>query len=343
MIRFTPSTKLSILTLLTSTLAGFAADSDKPVVYVAVPPYVEIAQRIAGDHFEVRSVVSETDDPHGYSPTPKQIAQLSKASILFTGEMEFEPGLREALASGNRKVQIHSLTEGLDLLEGSCATCAAHGDQDVFVYVKGQDEPLGDVHHHHHEDDDEVFVYVKGQEKDDGHDDHHHHHDHDHGLDPHLWLSPKMLKAQAGMIAEVFKKSTGDEAVRKEFAANLETVLKQLDTLDTELAEKLAFMKGETFYVYHGAFAYFAKAYGLNQEAIEVGGRRPEPKQLTELIKKAKDEGVRLVFVQPQFDQSSAKTLANSIGGDVVKLDPLKQDVFENLRTIARTIGQSRL
>lgn len=339
MTRFTPSTRLPIVTLVISTLAGLAMAKDKPIAYVSVPPYVEIAQRIAGDHFEVRSVVSETDDPHGYSPTPKQIAQLSRASILFTGEMEFEPGLKEALASGNKKVQIHSLTDGLDLLEGSCATCAAHGDQDVFVYVKGEDEPLDDTPHHH-EGDDEVFVHVKGQEKEEGHE---HHHHHDHGLDPHLWLSPKMLKTQAGMIAEVFRKSTEDEAVQKEITSNLEAVLQQLDSLDTELAEKLAFMKGETFYVYHGAFAYFAKAYGLNQEAIEVGGRRPEPKQLTELIKKAKDEGVKLVFVQPQFDQSSAKTLASSIGGDVVKLDPLKQDVFENLRTIAKTIGQSQL
>lgn len=338
MIRFTSLTKLAIVTLLASTLAGFAAAKDKLVVYVSVPPYVEIAQRIAGEHFEVRSVVSENDDPHGYSPTPKQIAQLSRASILFTGEMEFEPGLKEALASGSKKVRIHSLTDGLDLLEGSCATCAAHGDQDVFVYVKGEDPPLEDDHHHH--DDDEVFVYVKGQEKEE--DDHHHHH-HDHGLDPHLWLSPKMLKAQAAMIADVFKQSSEDEEVQAELATNLKTVLQQLDSLDTELAEKLAFMKGETFYVYHGAFAYFAKAYGLKQEAIEVGGRRPEPKQLTELIKKAKDDGVKLVFVQPQFDQSSAKTLASSIGGDVVKLDPLKQDVFENLRTIAKTIGQSQL
>ena len=124
---------------------------------------------------------------------------------------------------------------------------------------------------------------------------------------------------------------------------NLKAVLAELDTLDTSLAEKLAFMKGQTFYVYHGAFAYFAEAYGLKQEAIEIGGRRPEPKRLATLVEKAKSEGVKLIFVQPQFDQSSATSLAEAIGGQVLMLDPLQHNIFENLNKIAETIGQSSL
>ena len=125
--------------------------------------------------------------------------------------------------------------------------------------------------------------------------------------------------------------------------ANLAEVVSELDTLDNQLAEKLAFMKGHRFYVYHGAFAYFAQAYGLKQEAIELGGKRPEPKRLTELVAKAKKDGVKLIFVQPQFDQSSAKSLADSIGGQVLEIDPLEQDVFGNLKRIAESIKQSGL
>ena len=95
---------------------------------------------------------------------------------------------------------------------------------------------------------------------------------------------------------------------------------------------------GETFYVYHGAFAYFADAYGLEQKAIEVTGRSPTPKQLAALAGQAKEEGGTIVFVQPQFDQSSAVSLAETIGGTVQELDPLEKDVIGNLRTIASAI-----
>ena len=139
-------------------------------------------------------------------------------------------------------------------------------------------------------------------------------------------------------MAGILKNAAGPDQA-SQIDENLKTVLAELDTLDRELSEKLAFMKGKTFYVYHGAFAYFAKAYGLQQEAIELGGRRPEPKRLTELVEEATKNEVKLIFVQPQFDQSSAQSLADSIGGQVVPLDPLERDVISNLRKIAETIG----
>ncbi len=310
-------------------IIGFAlgAPGDKPVVYVSVPPYKHLASRVAGDAFEVRSIVSELDDPHSFSPTPKQIMQLSQASVIFTGEMPYEEDVVEALLSGNAKIKACSLSANVELLQGSCEHCAEHGHNDKeFVYVKGQDD----------KDD------AKHDDKDDAkheHAEHEHEHDHDHELDPHLWLSPKVLKIQATTMAGFLKEVA--PAAATQIDANLKAVLADLDALDAKLAEKLAFMKGQTFYVYHGAFAYFARDYGLKQEAIESGSRRPEPKQIATLIEKAKKDGVKLVFVQPQFDQSSAKTLAEAIGGQVMELDPLKEDVFANLNGIAETITQS--
>ncbi len=310
---------LTLFSLLAMSLAGSASGlfaGEKPIVYVPVPPYQELVSRIAGDHYEVRTVVSESDDPHDYSPTPRQVVALSRASILFTGEMPFEEVLRDKLADGNKDLKIVSLTENLELLEGGCETCAHHseGEDEVFVYVKGQDDAAEDHEHHHHD------------------------HDHEHGLDPHVWLSPAMLKLQAKTIAKALQDSAGSAEAADEIAANLEKTLAELAELDRELAEKLAFMKGETFYVYHGAFAYFARCYGLTQKAIEIGERRPEPKELADLIRQAKEDGVHLIFVQPQFDQTSARSLAEAIGGKVLPLDPLERDVFSNLRVIAQTL-----
>ena len=137
------------------------------------------------------------------------------------------------------------------------------------------------------------------------------------------------------------KEHTPDEA-NADIDANLAALNADLDAVDAELKETLAPMKGETFYVYHGAFAYFAQAYGLTQKAIEVSGREPSPKQVAELAKQAKEDGVELIFVQPQFDQASAISLADTIGGRVHSLDPLERDVIANLRTIAEAIGKAK-
>ena len=56
------------------------------------------------------------------------------------------------------------------------------------------------------------------------------------------------------------------------------------------------------------------------------------------LIDDAKRDGARVIFVQPQFDPSSARTVAESIGGRVESIDPLAADVLANLRVIAQTI-----
>lgn len=311
------------------------SESGKPLVFVPVPPYQEIANRLAGDIFEIHSIVSESDDPHDFSPTPKQVVRFTKAAVLFTGQMPFEENLIKKLSSGKSKVKVFNLTENIELLEGNCEHHDAESEEEVYVYVKGQDEAEEKEHDHEHEE---------HAHEGHAHEDHDHaHHDHDHHaheLDPHVWLSPRILQAQAKTMAGVLKNAATPEQAAQ-IDQNLKTVLSDLDDLDRELTEKLAFMKGQTFYVYHGAFAYFAKAYGLKQEAIELGGRRPEPKRLAELVGRARDQKVKLIFVQPQFDQSSAKSLADSIGGKVVALDPLERDIFANLRKIADTVGQS--
>ena len=94
-------------------------------------------------------------------------------------------------------------------------------------------------------------------------------------------------------------------------------------------------------YVFHPSYGYFADAYGLRQIAVEMGGKEPGARQLARLIHRAKEDGVRVIFVQPQFSKSSARTIAEAIGGAVVPLDPLARDYLENLERMARDIEKA--
>ena len=307
-----PATLIPLIALALPAFAQ-AGKLEKPLVYVPVLPYEWLFERVGGDWIEVETIAGEGDDCHDYSPTPKQLAGISKANLIFSGDLGFERNFFVKLGDGIDAPKEISLLEGLDLLEGSCGVCE---------------------HEHEHAEPAE-----EGKESEEAHD--HHHHDHAELKDPHVWLSPKMLIQQADRVASILKEFTVPAAAAA-IDENVAALKAELTAVHEELTVALEPMKGQTFYVYHGAFAYFAQAYGLEQKAIEVTGRRPSPKQLAGIASQAKEDNVKVIFVQPQFDQSSAASLAETIGGTVRELDPLEKDVIGNLHTMAAAIRKTR-
>ena len=166
-----------------------------------------------------------------------------------------------------------------------------------------------------------------------GHADHDHDHDHDHAaMDPHVWLSPANCRSiAAAILSALCSENPGKRSV---YEANYKQLMAELDAVEKDMLEKLAPYKGRTFFVYHPAFGYFAAASGLKQRSIELGGREPSPAQLADVIRDARAQQVRTVFVQMQFSPASAHALAQAIGGTAQELDPLRRDVLANFRTV---------
>ena len=168
------------------------------------------------------------------------------------------------------------------------------------------------------------------------HDGHTHEHEHAAGDDPHIWLSPKLAKVQAQTICDALCRL--DPAYAETYRQNLATFHADLDALDARIAAALAPVKGRELFVFHPAYGYFADAYGLKQVAVEIEGKEPDAKGLVELIQRAKAAGAKVIFVQPQFSVSTAKTIAQQIGGVVTPLDPLARDYIKNLDAKAEEI-----
>ena len=122
---------------------------------------------------------------------------------------------------------------------------------------------------------------------------------------------------------------------------NFEAFVRDLQNLDSRIKKVLTPFKGQKFYVFHPSFGYFSDAYGLTQVAVESGGKHPGPKYLATIIKMAKQDRVNVIFVQPQFDKKSARTIANAIGGTVVLIDPLAKDYINNLDNMTKKIEQA--
>ena len=71
---------------------------------------------------------------------------------------------------------------------------------------------------------------------------------------------------------------------------------------------------------------------------METGGKEPSARQLAALIDRARDKGVKAIFVQPQFDRRNAEIIAGAIGAKVVSLDPVAQNYLTNLKEMALKI-----
>ena len=179
---------------------------------------------------------------------------------------------------------------------------------------------------------DKIAISDHGQGSEAGHGDRQHG-----GVDPHVWLSPPNLIRMAEIMARAMSAADPDHAAG--YRDNLNQTVATLQQLHHQLSLELAPFKGASFYVFHPSFGYFAREYGLHQEAVEISGKSPTPKQLSALIARARQDRVRIIFAQPQFDSRSAAAVARAIDGVVEPLDPLAEDVAANLRTMAARIA----
>lgn len=162
---------------------------------------------------------------------------------------------------------------------------------------------------------------------------------HEGRLDPHIWTAPPLMKQQALVIRDALTGLMPEK--RSLFEANYRRFASELDLLDADIRKLLADKKERRFMVFHPAWGYFAHAYGLQQVAIEVEGKEPGPKALARLIETARLEKVRVIFVQKQFSRVSAEAVARAIGGEVVAIDPLAEDVPANTRAVAVAMAKA--
>jgi zinc transport system substrate-binding protein len=280
-------------------LAAAEAFSAEPVeVFAGIPPVAYLVERIGGDRVYVEVFIQPGQDPHTFEPGPRQIQALGNAKLFFKVGMPFENQLLEKIRGVHPEMTVVDTAAGIKKRLLMEDSSVAGGN----------------------------------------HDDHNSHGHSPEELDPHVWLSPPLVKIMAANIATALEKlEPGDAAY---FKANLSRLHRELDAADAKIRQALKPYAGRSFYVFHPAFGYFGDCCHLKQEAIEAEGKQPSPKQLRELIQKAKSENVRIIFVQPQFDRHSAQAVADAIGGRLVPINYMEKDILANLQDMAEKIGK---
>jgi len=111
--------------------------------------------------------------------------------------------------------------------------------------------------------------------------------------------------------------------------------------LDSRIRSVFSGQRHASILVFHPAWAYFARDYGLEQIPVEEGGKEPTLKSLEAVIRQAEELGISIIFASPEFDTKSAEVIASEIGGQVVLVSPLPQDYISDMENIARAFEES--
>lgn len=164
---------------------------------------------------------------------------------------------------------------------------------------------------------------------------HHSHHNHAHGVDPHIWCSPKSL---IGMSRNIYSAIITEmpDSVKYKMAYN--DLIIKLSELHKDVADKCWEKPYTTFMIYHPALTYLARDYGLIQVAVENEGKEPSAKHLAHIIELAREKEIKHILYQSEFPASSVEIICRDIDATAVEINPLDEDIFTNIRNIVTLI-----
>jgi zinc transport system substrate-binding protein len=141
-------------------------------------------------------------------------------------------------------------------------------------------------------------------------------------IDPHIWLDPDNAKAMVTMIAEVLAAREPDQSQR--FRANADALRRKLDDLAGDLERELRPVAGKPFIVYHDAYQYLERRYGLlTAGSVTIDpDQPPSGRRLQELRGRIRSAGVSCVFAEPHLQGRVAGALIEGTGTRLGILDP---------------------
>ena len=277
--------KLATLLIFASLLGGcntaYKGDGKK-TIYVTIAPLRAIVEEVTGGDYNVEILVPNGASPETFEPTMKDLMALNDAEQIFSvGLINFEQSLVSSVKESDRIV---NLSDGIELLAGSCSHC---------------------------------------------------NHAHAHGIDPHVWTSPRALKRMAENVGLAMQGVAPDSI---KYRDNTDKLLRKLSNLDSLCNSEIVANGVDAIMIYHPAFTYYAKDYGIEQISVEQDGKEPSPRQLTALVERAREHNISKLLIQPQYSKDKLRALAAECGAEIVEVDPLSEDIIGEIERVTMII-----
>jgi len=277
-------------TLLASALlmAGPLSSASAAVV-TSIRPLGFIASAIADGVTPTEVLLPDGASPHDFALRPSDIQRLRSADLVLWVGPDMEAFLNKALVpiSATRKLAISELPAVKPLL------------------MKGEED---DDHDH------------AGEAHNHADDDHGHHHGE---YNMHVWLSPEIAKVTAIAIHDRLLELMPQN--KDKLDANLRQFENLLTQTDKNVGNMLTPVQGKGYFVFHDAYGYFEKHYGLSplghftvNPEIQPGAQR-----LHQIRTQLVEQKAVCVFAEPQFRPAVINAVAKGTTVRSGTLDPL--------------------
>jgi zinc transport system substrate-binding protein len=265
-------------------------------VVVTIPPLKGLVQPLLPMGSTLTVLMPPGKGEHGNEFKPADLAALSKADVVVSIGLGLEPNLNAVLKK----------------------TARLHRQEIGFGSVVGLEPAAGDARADH---DHAAHDHADHPGPDcDAHD----------GPDPHLWLDPVLCADLVPVVAQAVVKSLEAKAgltelQREELVRSEAVHLVAVTRVDEVWRRRLAPVAGRAIVTHHDAFSRPAERYGLRVAGVVRASHstEPTPGQVAEVVEAIRKEGVRTIFIEPQFDPKAAKRIAAAAGVELGTLDPL--------------------
>ncbi len=160
-------------------------------------------------------------------------------------------------------------------------------------------------------------------------------HAHAHGIDPHIWTSPRALKRMVENIGLAMHRLAPDSV---KYRDNADQLILKLNRLDSLCSSRISDNNIGAIMIYHPAFTYYANDYSIEQISVEQDGKEPSPRQLTSLVEKARQYNISKMLIQPQYSKDKLRALATECSAEIVEVDPLSEDIITEIERVTNII-----
>lgn len=263
-------------------------------VVASIKPLGFIASAIADGVTHTEVLLPDGASEHDYALRPSDVKRLQGADLVIWVGPEMEAFMQKSVSQlpQQKQLQLAALSEVKPLLMKG-------GDDDDDPHAGGHHQAQSSVEDHHHGE-----------------------------YNMHIWLSPEIARLSAVAIHDKLVEIMPEN--RAKFDANLQKFESGLADADKQVGSVLAPLKGKGYFVFHDAYGYFEKHYGLTplghftvNPEIQPGAQR-----LHEIRTQLVEHKAVCVFAEPQFRPAVINAVARGTNVRSGTLDPLGIDVM---------------
>ena len=290
-------------------------------IITTIKPIDSLVSAVVGDTGKTISLIPSETSPHEFRLKPSDARALQNGNIIFYISPHLETSIVKVFETLPKNIKIINLME-----------------ETGIEHLSIRDNEAWELHDHH--DDEKHDDHDKHAQKDE-------HDDHKSKDDVHIWLDPenaiKIIKKVNTELSFFFPENA------KIYDENATKIINKIKSLKKQLKKELLPIKEKPYIVFHDAYQYFEKTFGLNA----VGSIALEddiassPKQISFIKNKIIKSKASCIFQEPQFDNKLVKTVIEGTQAKIGTLDPLgfgikeKEDFYlQLLRNMSKNLKE---